>query len=93
MGRTSDRRIHTEGGTLRLLAEQDVRGMLDAGVPQTEVVQQLVATGNWSQTGANEIVRFLTRGPDRLLAHNLRLPRPRRARDPRGPGVRRGSWV
>ena len=78
---------------MRLLAEADVRGMLDAGVPQTVVVQQLVATGYWSQSGASEIVRFLTRGPDRLLAHNLRLPRARRPRDPRGPGVRRGSWA
>lgn len=71
----------------------DVQAQLDRGADEGAVIEQLVATGYWTKSGANEIVRFLTRGPDRLLAHNLRLPRPRPAGDPRGPGVRRGSWA
>lgn len=71
----------------------DVRGMLAAGVDEAEIIQRLVATGNWTQSGANEIVRFLTRGPDALLKTSIKLPRLKRAADSSRAGVRRGSWA
>ena len=72
---------------------EDVKIQLNRGTDRAQIVQQLVDTGNWTRDGALSIVSLLTRGPDHLLAHNLRLPRPRRTRDPRGPGQRRGSWA
>lgn len=81
------------------LGESDVRRMLGTGVDKAEVIKQLVATGDWTQSGANEIVRFLTRGPDALLRTSLKLPRPKRAADSgraadsSRAGVRRGSWA
>lgn len=74
------------------LNESDVRGMLAAGVGEAEVIRQLVATGSWSQSGANEIVRFMTRGPDALLKTSLKLPRPKLVANTTRAGVRRGSW-
>lgn len=74
------------------LTEADVRAMLASGVDEAEIIGRLVASGDWSPGGANEIVRFLTRGPDALFRTSLRLPSLRQARDPRSAGVRRGSW-
>ena len=63
-----------------MTAEQ-AKAQLDRGTSRADVIHQLVATGNWSPSGAIEIVRFLTHGPDRLLAVHEKLPRtPRRAR-------------
>ena len=75
------------------LNEVDVRGMLAAGVGETEVIRQLVATGSWSKSGANEIVRFMTRGPDALMKASVLLPRPKRPSSGLRAGVRRGSWA
>ena len=75
------------------LSESDVREMLDAGVAQPDIVKRLVDTGTWSRSGAKEIVRFMTRGPDVLMNTSLKLPRPKRAADSRRAGVRRGSWA
>jgi hypothetical protein len=50
-----------------MLAPSDVRKLLDAGVEPPQIAQRLVETGNWSPDGANEIISFLTTGPDVLL--------------------------
>ena len=42
------------------------------------VVDRFVETGDWSKSGANEIVRFMTRGPDRLFSVSIPLPKFRR---------------
>ncbi len=55
--------------------------MLNAGVQHHEVIRQLVATGNWSKSGAAEIVEFMTHGPDALF--NVKVPLPRRGPKPR----------
>lgn len=52
------------------LTAMDVQEMLDSGSRRSEVVARLVETGIWSDAGAQEIVRFLTEGPDELLARN-----------------------
>lgn len=72
--------------------------MLDAGTSEGELIRQLVATGSYTRSGANEIVRFMTRGPDALMNTSLKLPRPKRAADSSSAaasraGVRRGSWA
>jgi len=64
------------------LSAPDVRTMLTSGVHQQEVIRQLVSTGNWSEAGAAEIVRFMTHGPDALF--NVKVPLPRRRPEPRG---------
>ena len=81
------------------LSESDVRMMLSSGVSQSQIIERLVATGDWSRSGATDIVQFLTRGPDPQMSVDVPLPRPKRARsprqgrDPRGAGLRRGSWA
>lgn len=75
------------------LNESDVRGMLAAGVGEAEVIRQLVATGSWSRSGAREIMRFMTRGPDALMTTSLKLPRPKPAAASSRAGLRRGSWA
>ena len=82
-----------EGAAVSSLTESDIRQMLGTGVPQAEITRRLVATGSWTQSGAAEIVRFLTRGPDALMRTSLKLPRPKRATDSSRAGVRRGSWA
>jgi hypothetical protein len=57
-----------------MLTAADVRKMLDRGAHHSEVVDQLVSTGIWSDAGAKEIVRFMTHGPDELLDRNRSLP-------------------
>jgi len=81
-----------EGDIVSALNESDVRAMLDAGTSEGEVIRQLVATGSYTRSGANEIVRFMTRGPDALMSTSLKLPRPKRVADSSRAGVRRGSW-
>jgi hypothetical protein len=56
------------------LGAAEVRGMIDAGVAQSEIVRQLVETGAWSKAGAAEIIRFMVSGPDALLKASLTLP-------------------
>ena len=75
------------------LSEADVRAMLTSGVAEAAIINRLVESGDWSQSGANEIVRFLTRGPDALMTTSLKLPRPKRAGSSSRAGVRRGSWA
>jgi len=81
------------------LNDSDVRTMLQSGTDPSDIIERLVETGAWSNSGATEIVRFMTRGPDALMNTNTPLPRPKRARDPRqardprGAGLRRGSWA
>ena len=60
------------------LNEWEVRNMLELGVEHGVVVDRLVETGDWSKSGANEIVRFMTRGPDRLFSVSIPLPKFRR---------------
>ena len=64
------------------LSESDVRDMLELGVEHSGIVDRLVETGDWSKSGANEIVRFMTRGPDALMRTSLKL------RDPTSPLTR-----
>ena len=75
------------------LTEWEVRNMLELGVEHSVVIERLVETGNWTKSGANEIVRFMTRGPDALMKTSLKLPRPKRATGSSRAGVRRGSWA
>jgi hypothetical protein len=75
------------------LTEWEVLNMLELGVEHGVIIERLVETGDWSTSGANEIVRFMTRGPDPLMNAHVPLPRPRRARDPRGAGFRKRSWA
>ena len=77
------------------LTASDVRMMLELGVNPSNVAERLVESGAWSKSGANEIVRFMTRGPDPLMRVSMPLPRPnpKREPDPRGAGLRRGSWA
>ena len=75
------------------LSESDVRNMLELGVEHSAIIERLVETGDWSKSGANEIVRFMTRGPDALMNTSLKLPRPKRDTDSSRAGVRRGSWA
>ena len=57
------------GGTpLAALTPVEIRRLLDSGVQGAEVIRLLVATGNWSNAGAADIVSFLTRGPDAFLS-------------------------
>ena len=77
----------------RALTASDVRTMLELGVNPSNVAERLVETGAWSKSGANEIVRFMTRGPDPLMRVNMPLPRPKQTPDPRRAGLRRGSWA
>ena len=60
------------------LTEWEVRNMLELGVEHGVIIDRLVETGDWSKSGANEIVRFMTRGPDRLLSVSVPLPKFRR---------------
>ena len=53
------------------LTPTDVRRLLDTGADPTTIAVQLVASGVWSTNGADEIIRFLTAGPDALLARQL----------------------
>ena len=62
------------------LTESDVRNMLALGVAHGVIIERLVETGDWSKSGANEIVRFMTRGPDRLFGVSVPLPKTRRSR-------------
>ena len=57
------------------LSASDVRDMLEVGVEHSAIIERLVDTGAWSKSGANEIVRFMTRGPDALMKTSVRLPR------------------
>lgn len=57
---------------------EDVRSQLSRGTDRAQIVQQLVDTGNWTQAGAISIVSLLTRGPDALMSHTIRLPRQRK---------------
>jgi hypothetical protein len=75
------------------LSESDVRKMLELGVEHSAIIERLVETGDWSKSGANEIVRFMTRGPDALMRTSLKLPRPNLAADSSRAGFRRGSWA
>lgn len=65
-------RVHVRGGSATMTAT-DVRKLIDQGVPQAQIVTRLERTGIWSEAGAREIVRFMTTGPDSLLAKHLRL--------------------
>ncbi len=56
------------------LTANHVRRLLDAGTDHSDIANQLVESGAWSTDGANEIIRFLTRGPDLFLARHLPLP-------------------
>lgn len=56
------------------LTAHDVRRLLDAGTDHSDIVTYLVKSGIWSTNGANEIVRFLTQGPDELLASHVPPP-------------------
>ncbi len=75
------------------LTASDVRTMLESGVNPSNIAERLVETGAWSKSGANEIVRFMTRGPDPLMRVNMPLPRPKPEPDTRRAGLRRGSWA
>ena len=56
--------------TVQALTADEVRRLLAAGADHTEIIEDLVSTGIWSTSGANEIVRFLNEGPDELLANH-----------------------
>jgi hypothetical protein len=56
------------------LTLNDVRRLLDAGADHSDIAEYLVNSGIWSTNGANEIIRFLTRGPDELLARHWTPP-------------------
>lgn len=75
------------------LSTSDVHNMLELGVEHSAIVERLVESGDWSKSGAREIVRFMTRGPDALMTTALKLPRPKRDVDASRAGVRRGSWA
>ena len=75
------------------LSTADVHKMLELGVEHRVIVERLVETGDWSKSGANEIVRFMTRGPDALMKTSVLLPRPKRPSSGLRAGVRRGSWA
>ena len=62
------------------LTEWEVRNMLELGVEPGVVVDRLVETGDWSKSGANEVVRFMTRGPHWLVSVSIPLPKFRRNR-------------
>ena len=49
------------------LNASEVRAMLDSGAEHSTVIKQLIETGAWSESGAAEIVSFMTHGPDRGL--------------------------
>jgi hypothetical protein len=53
------------------LTPSETRQLLESGIDVREVAERLVATGCWSESGAAEIVAFLTRGPDVLMKLNL----------------------
>ena len=47
------------------LSTADVHKMLELGVEHSTIIERLVETGDWSKSGANEIVRFMTPGQTR----------------------------
>lgn len=53
------------------LTPHDIRQLLESGIDPREVAGRLVDTGCWSKAGANEIVAFLTRGPDVVMKIDL----------------------
>jgi len=62
------------------LTPREIRQLLESGVKAPELVERLVATGTWSESGALEILSFMTRGPDELIGSDMtRTVRPTRA--------------
>ena len=61
------------------LNASEVRAMLDSGAEHSTVIKQLIETGAWSESGAAEIVSFMTHGPDRLMKTTAS---PRRTKQP-----------
>jgi hypothetical protein len=55
----------------RELTPNEIRRLLESGTDAGEVAARLVETGCWSESGAAEIVAFLTRGPDVLMKLDL----------------------
>ena len=53
------------------LTPNAIRRLLESGIDTCEVAARLVETGCWSESGAAEIVAFLTRGPDVLMKLDL----------------------
>jgi len=67
----------------------DVCTMLNTGIEERELVRRLTASGVWSKSGAAEIIRFMTDGPDPLLAVNTPLPRGKQFPRPQSRGTAR----
>ena len=53
------------------LTPNEIRRLLESGADRCEVANRLVETGCWSESGAAEIVAFLTGGPDVLMKLDL----------------------
>ena len=53
------------------LTPNEIRRLLRSGVDSCEVAARLVETGCWSESGAAEIVAFLSRGADALMKLDL----------------------
>jgi hypothetical protein len=53
------------------LTPNDIRQLLESGIDPRNVAERLVETRCWSESGAAEIVAFLTRGPDVLMKLDL----------------------
>ena len=73
------------------MTASEVRKLLESGTEPDEVIRRLVDTGLWTTAGAQEIVSFMTRGPDQLLGATVRLPRSRGL--DRRSRARRLEWI
>jgi hypothetical protein len=54
----------------------EIRSLLDSGVDEDEIIRSLVATGNWSEPGAKDIVSSLPNGGDLVGARVRTAPEP-----------------
>ena len=75
------------------LSTAEVHKMLELGVEHSAIIERLVETGDWSKSGANEIVRFMTRGARRAHENLGAAATTQAPFSGLRAGVRRGSWA